>query len=349
MSVPAEPSRIQRVRRLMTWRGRPTLLAVVPLAVLLLAACSPNTAPSPVETVGPTSTTAAASTPTGDPAYVRARIRLGIKPCGVAVDRTKVWVSNYGSGTAQWVDIANNQPGPTISVGRWPCGIALGAGSVWVENFGSNDVTRIDSASGKVLATIPVGAEPYDVTFAFGAAWVTNFGAGTVSRIDPADNTTTQIRTGGKPVGIVAAGGAIWVGLGADGVAVRIDPGARRVTDRVPAAAGAGWTAATGDDLWVSNGAAESVTHIDTRARRVVRTVPVGGGRPLDGDVAAGAVWIPNRAGDVYRIDTATDALTGPFRTGASFPFVVAGSSDSLWVADYGGVDLLRLDLAALA
>lgn len=320
--------------------------AVAALTMTVSAGCVRNAAPAaPTPTAsGPRS--APASSP-ADPAYVTARIRLGRKPCGVAAASDRVWVSNYVDGTLQWVDVATNRAGPPIPVGRLPCGIALGADSVWVENFGSANVTRVDAASGAVLATIGVGAQPYDVTFAAGAIWVTDWADGTVSRIDPADNRRSVITTGGRPAGIVAAGGALWVGLTTDGVAARIDPTSQTVTDRVPTGAGASWTAAIRADVWLSNGRARTVTRIDAASRRAVATVPVEA-NPLDGDAAGGAIWIPVNNGGLYRIDPATNAVTGSFRSGVTLPFVAAGMGDALWIADYAGTDLVRLDTTAI-
>ena len=109
-----------------------------------------------------------------------------------------------------------------------------------------------------------------------------------------------------------------------EGVAVRIDPSTRRVTDRVPTGAGASWTAAADGSVWLSNGAARTVTRINAASRRAVATVPVEAS-PLDGDAAGGAIWIPVNNGGLYRIDPATNAITGPFRSGVTMPFVAAG------------------------
>ena len=272
-----------------------------------------------------------------------ARIPIGVKPCGIVATPQTVWVSVYGASTVRAIDVATNRPGPDIPVGQHPCGVALGGDSLWVENYGSNDVTRVDVATGKVLATVKVGALPYDVCYAFGAAWVTDYGSGTVSRIDPTTNTRTAITTGGQPTGIVGVGGAVWVALGADGTVARIDPATLAVTDRVKVGASADWTAAAGTTLWVTDAPDLAVARVDTAARTLVgtgRTATV----PVDGDQAAGAVWIPTRSGGLYRIDPATGAMSGPFASGAGFPFVVAGSGDALWAADYLGTDVLRLD-----
>ena len=245
------------------------------------------------------------------------------------------------------IDVATNRPGPEIAVGRSPCGVALGGGSLWVENYGSADVTRVDTASGTVLATIKVGALPYDVCYAFGAVWVTDYGSGTVSRIDPATNTRTAVATGGQPTGIAGAGGAVWVGLGSAGTVARIDPATLKVTDQVKVGVSADWTAVAGTGLWVTDAADRAVVHVDTVARTVIATRTTAT-IPVDGDQAAGAVWIPSRSGGLYRIDPVTDAMTGPYPSGVGFPFVVAGSGDTLWAADYTGTDVVRLDASRI-
>jgi YVTN family beta-propeller protein len=176
---------------------------------------------------------------------------------------------------------------------------------------------------------------------------VTDWGSGTVSRIDAATNRRTEIRTGGQPTGIVAASGALWVGLGNEGTVVRIDPATRKVTDRIAVGAGAGWTAALGRDVWISNGIDNTAVHIDGTTRRVVASTPIGA-VPQDGDAAGGAIWIPDQGGYLTRINPATGAVSGRYRSGARNPFVIAGSGTTLWVADYAGTDLLRIDLTRL-
>jgi YVTN family beta-propeller protein len=284
-----------------------------------------------------------------------ARIHLGSQPCGIVATPTRVWVSNYGDGTLQWIDPATNQPGPPIAVGASPCGLAVGAGSVWVENYGSNDVTRVDATTGKVQATVDVGSAPYDVTFAAGAAWVTDYADGTVSRIDAATNRRSAIHTGGQPTGIVAAAGGLWVGLGGSATdagttytVVRIDATSAAVTDRLDTGRRPTWTASDGRDVWLSDAGNNAAIRIDANARRVVDSRPLGASVPLDGDVAAGAVWIPDKGGRLYRIDPASGKVTGRYDSGVGVPFVISGSAGTLWVVDYSGTDVVRLDVSNL-
>jgi YVTN family beta-propeller protein len=325
-------------------------LAVVAAACVLSGCASPgpnvsvSSAPSPAAPVASAQALPAA-----------ARIHLGQQPCGIVATGTRIWVSNYGDGTLRSIDPATNRPGPPIPVGASPCGLAVGAGSVWVENYGSNDVTRVDAATGAVQATIDVGSSPYDVTFAAGAAWVTDYADGTVSRIDAATNRRTVIHTGGNPTGIVPAAGGLWVGLGGPVTeagttytVVRIDENGAAVTDRLNAGRRPTWTASDGTSVWLSDAGNNSVIRVDPKARRVLDSQPLGASVPLDGDAAAGAVWIPDKGGRLYRIDPASGKVTGRYDSGVGVPFVISGSGSTLWVVDYSGTDVVRLDLSAV-
>jgi len=317
-------------------------------AAFVLAGCSSSTNPGPVSSSPPpVSALPVQSLPAA------ARIHLGQQPCGIVATPTRIWVSNYGDGTLQWIDPATNKPGPAIAVGASPCGLAVGAGSVWVENYGSNDVTRVNATTGAVQATIEVGTAPYDVTFAAGAAWVTDYSGGTVSRIDAATNRRTVIHTGGNPTGIVPAADGLWVGLGgpvAEGgttyTVVRIDAASAAVTDRLNAGRRPTWTASDGTNVWLSDAGNNTVIRVDPVARRMLDSQPLGASIPLDGDVAAGAVWIPDKGGRLYRIDPASGKVTGRYDSGVGVPFVISGSASTLWVVDYSGTDVVRLDVS---
>jgi YVTN family beta-propeller protein len=321
-------------------------------AVSVLVGCT-NSGPTPTGSASAASVPAETAPPTVLPAA--ARIRLGHQPCGIVATPTRIWVSNYGDGTLQWIDPATNRPGPPIPVGASPCGLAVGAGSVWVENYGSNNVTRVDATTGKVQATIDVGSAPYDVTFAAGAAWVTDYSDGTVSRIDATTNRRTVIRTGGQPTGIVPAAGGLWVGLGgpateagATYTVIRIDSTSGAITDRLNVGRRPTWTASDGTNVWLSDAGNNTVIRVDGAARRAVDSQPLGASVPLDGDVAAGAVWIPDKGGRLYRIDPTSGKVTGRYGSGVGVPFVIAGSASTLWVVDYSGTDVVRLDLSTL-
>jgi YVTN family beta-propeller protein len=332
-------------------RRSPTVLLGVLVTALsvVTAGCggSSDVQRSPAARSG--SDTPSSGTPSASPAapWVTARVALGSKPCGIQVADGRVWVSNYGDATVQWIDAATGRASAPVRVGAEPCGIAVGDGSVWVEDYGANDVTRIDQRTGTVQATIGVGEAPYDVTYSHGAAWVTDYRDGTVSRIDAATNRRRVVEVGGTPAGIAPVAGGIWVPRSDNGTVVRIDARTGRVTNRLHAGAGASWTAYSGNDLWVSNGATDTVTRIDARTRRVVATVKVGP-KPLDGVVVDGRAYIPTTDGRIYRIDPATDAVTSVFRSTVSIPFVITGTGTALWAADFAGTEAVRIDLTAV-
>ena len=289
----------------------------------------------------PTATATSSPSPT-DPAYVAARVSTGHKPCGILGVDGRLWVSNYGDNTLVAIDPATGEVGAPARTGRAPCGLASGAGSIWVEDFGGDQVTRVSARDGSVEATYDVGDQPYDVTFAAGAAWVTNYGDGTVSRIDATTGKVTEVRTGGTPIGIAPAGGKVWVGLGSDGIAA-IDTATAKVTATI-AGDGAGWTAYDDSHVWVDVG--ETVIQIDPETATVTRTVTVGS-RPEDGTVAAGRVWIGDGSGDLYWFPVDGDATQAQSVPSAVHnPFVAAELDGQLWLVDFVGTDVVRVDPA---
>jgi YVTN family beta-propeller protein len=317
--------------------------ALLVLATALVAGCGGS---DPARRAQRDRAGAGAPSAAADPAYVTARVVLGTKPCGNLQAGDRVWVSNYGDGTLQWIDRTTGVAGPPIAVGSEPCGVAVGGGSVWVENYGSDDVTRVDERTGAVQATVDVGTAPYDVTFARGAAWVTDYTDGTVSRVDAVTNRRTVVRVGGLPAGIAPVAGGVWVAR-TDGQVIRIDARTARVTDRLTAGAGASWTAYDESTLWVSNGQAGTVTRIDARRRTVVATVPVGP-NPLDGVVVDGEVYVPVKDGRIFRVDASSNAVTATFDSSVADPFVITGADGELWAADFLGTDAVRIDASAV-
>ena len=316
------------------------------LPTLVLAACGgdgDSGGASEGSASGSPSDGASSSEP---PAYVAARVTTGHKPCGILGVEGKVWVSNYGDNNLVTVDPATGEVGPPSPTGAGPCGLAFGAGSIWVEDFDSDQVTRVSAATGSVEATYDVGNQPYDVTFADGAAWATNYGDGTVSRIDAASGRVTRIDTGGTPIGIAPAGGKVWVGLGGEGIAA-IDTGTSEVSDRIDTQGGAaGWTAYDDTHVWVN--VDSTVVQIDPATAKVTRSVTVGD-KPLDGTVVDGRVWVGDGGapGDIYWFPVDGDTTeAGSVPSTVHNPFVAAELDGQLWVVDFVGTDVVRIDPA---
>jgi YVTN family beta-propeller protein len=313
----------------------------VPLAVLavLLVACGDGEGSSR-SSDDPAGSEATASATTA-PAYVAARVETGHKPCGILGVGGTVWVSNYGDNTLVTVDPATGSVGAPVPTGSGPCGLAAGAGSIWVEDYGSDQVTRVSASGGTVEATYDVGDQPYDVTFVDGAAWVTNYADESVSRIDARSGRVTRIKTGGTPIGIAPAGGRVWVGLGEQGIAA-IDTRTGTVTATIPTDGSAGWTAYDADHVWVNVDA--TVVQVDPATATISRTVAVGD-KPADGTVVGDRVWVGDRGGDLYYfpVDGAgSQAESVP--SSVHNPFVGAELDGQLWLVDFLGTEVVRVD-----
>jgi YVTN family beta-propeller protein len=223
--------------------------------------------------------------------------------------------------------------------------MAYGADSIWVEDYGADDLTRILLPSLRTKH-YPVGSQPYDVAFAAGAAWATNYGDGTVTRVDATTGRRTTVKVGIAPVGIAPSGGALWVGNQGDGTVSRIDAATLEVTTLKTGGA-PGWTAYDARSVWVGDGAAGQVIRIDSHTGRILARVDVGL-EPNDGDVFAGALWLPDATAGLYRVDLATNKASGPYRLGAADPFVADGYDGRLWIADFKGTETFVVDLADL-
>lgn len=273
---------------------------------------------------------------------------VGHLPCATLGAAGSVWVALYGDNAVRRIDPATLTVSAPITTGAQPCGMAYGAGSIWVEDYGDGTVTRIDPATSSTRM-YDVGKAPYDVTFAFGAAWTSNYSDGTVTRVDAASGASRTITVGPQPVGIAPAGDSVWVTNQGDGTVSRIDATGRHVRS-LKVGGRVSWTAFHGDRLWVGSvsesGAGQSV-QIDASAGKVVRRSPIGP-TPNDPDVLAGGVWWPDKNGSLYRVGEQDGLVTGPWPLGAANPFVAAAFDGRLWIAAFGGSDVVVVDPARL-
>jgi YVTN family beta-propeller protein len=271
-------------------------------------------------------------------------VQVGHLPCATLGAAGAVWVALYGDNAVRRIDPATLKVSAPITTGAQPCGMAYGGGSVWVEDYGDNTVTRIDPAT-DATRMYDVGKAPYDVTFAFGAAWTSNFNDGTVSRIDAASGSIRTVTVGNSPTGIMHAGDSVWVTNQSDGTVSRIDPTGRHVRT-VTVGGRVAWTAADGHWLWIgslTNGGPGQSVQIDAAIGKVVRRSPIGP-TPNDPDVLDGGVWWPDKNGSLYRVGEQDGAVTGPWPLGAANPFVAAAFDHRLWIAAFGGSDVVVVD-----
>ena len=327
-------------------RRRGLALASAPLIAVSLAACGSSRAASAPGPVRSTLTSSIPSSSAAAPGITH--IKAGTMPCATLGAAGAVWVANIGDNAVRRIDPTTLKLGPPIKTGSQPCGMAWGAGSIWVEDYGDNTVTRIDPTT-MSTRSYDVGGSPYDVTFAFGAAWTSNYSDGTVTRIDAASGKTKTITVGSQPVGIAHAGQYVWVANQGDGTVSSIDPTGRHVQPLTVGGRPA-WTGYDGSQLWVGtvvNGAGEAV-QIDATTRKVVRHSAIGP-TPNDPDVLGGGVWYPDKNSSLYRVDETNGKVTGPWPLGLTNPFVAAAFDGRLWIADFGGTDVIVVDPGKLA
>jgi YVTN family beta-propeller protein len=267
------------------------------------------------------------------------------RPCAVLGAAGSVWVADFSSGRVDRLDPATGRVTGHATAGVQPCGMAWGAGSVWVENYGSNTVTRITPGT-LAARSYAVGAAPYDVTFAAGAAWATNWADGTVTRVSAATGKTRTITVGSSPEGIAPAGGAVWVANTASGTVSRIDIRTLKVTTLRTGGKPA-WTAYHGGTVWVGDQAAGTVLTISAATGKITGRARVGA-QPNDGDVLGGAAWFPDAHGSLYRVSADGRTVAGPWKLPAANPFTLAAYDGRLWVANFGGTNVLVVNPARL-
>ena len=97
----------------------------------------------------------------------------------------------------------------------------------------------------------------------------------------------------------------------------------------------------------VSDSNAGTVTRVDSATGKILGTAQVGGS-PADGDVLDGVAWFGDQVtGTVVSVDQAGKA--GPAHPGGVISaFVVCVYQDSLWIADFKGTDVVRVDPRAI-
>jgi len=79
-----------------------------------------------------------------DANVVGATVRLAGRPCGIAVDKDAVWVTDSDGDQVWRLDPENALPmGNPIRVEAHPCAVTLDAGTGWIANQGDNSISRV--------------------------------------------------------------------------------------------------------------------------------------------------------------------------------------------------------------
>lgn len=289
---------VRRAQSRPLWQRRPRLVTFVVLAVAAviaiggLLAIKPWQAPA-LASIGED----AVGIIDAGRAEIVGSIGVGLRPGGVALAESGVWVTNTGSDTVLRIDPETRTVTREIDVGRGPTGVAVADGSIWVANSAERSVTRINEATSRVVGTIEVG---------------------------------------NGPTALAAGAGAVWVANTTDSTLVRIDTGTGLPDDPIPVAAGPIALAVDENGVWVGSADAAAVTRLDP-ASRVTVTAPIAlPSRPAALAIGAGAVWVASEDGTATRIDSATNRVTATIDVGGSLSAVVATES-AVWLADRQG------------
>ena len=242
------------------------------------------------------------------------------------------------------IDPKSDEVVADVPVGKDPTRVAYGDGAFWVVSPEAGIVVRVDAET-KTAKRFHIGKDPYDVTTGGGALWIPDHDGRRLFRFDLRSQAIRQTRDLGLPAISVGYGlGSVWLVV-ADGSLLRIEPGALRVVKSIPNAttaieASEPKLAFDRGSVWISSPAESNVALVDPRRGTVER-------RPLNGatgiSAGAGAVWVADNADAVWRF------AGGPpqrVRVGTQ-PQDTAATSKSVWVADYGDQNLVRLDPAS--
>jgi class 3 adenylate cyclase/streptogramin lyase len=194
----------------------------------------------------------------------------------------------------------------TINVGiatsQW---VATGFDAVWVDS--AETLYRVNPATDQQEVFFRLPAATGIATYSFALArdlWI-GTSDGTIVRIDPRTGEHRQAHTDLAIDAMAAAGGRIWASDILAGDVVSIDPVTLRPVDRVDVHGSLDQLAGDEDTVWVLDRSVGVVTRIDAASAIVTGSARVGV-HSTDLAVGAGAVWVGDRDGSVFRLDPST-------------------------------------------
>jgi ABC-type branched-subunit amino acid transport system substrate-binding protein/streptogramin lyase len=288
-----------------------------------------------------------------DPDAVKpvAQVAVGSNPTALAVGQDAVWALNADDQTISRID-RKTMAQKTFSVGTTPTDLAVGEGSLWIgngvvtqesEGFGPilSSVSRVDPDTFNVLGTskLPAKGEGFvpgdSLVAGKGAIWVINPDR-TISRLDPqSGKVVARVRTSVEEIA-AGANGVLW-GLKPPPAPglVRVDPRTNTVTATIRIGSEGLTDIAVGAGAVWVSDGDGFVWRIDPGRRAKQRTIAVA--RGVDSlAFAAGSLWAVNPfEGTLSRIDPSTNVVSKTITIGGT-PRAVTADEGSLWVSDAG-------------
>ena len=309
------------------------------------------------------------------PAIRRRRLRLGrrlllvgaalVAAAGVAFALVEVTAGESAAlatpapNSVIEVDAGRSKAVAQVAVGSNPTALAVGEGAVWALNADDQTISRIDRKA-KTQKAFSVGTTPTDLAVGEGSVWVgngtesaTNVFVGpvlsSVSRVDPATFAvlgTSRLPTKGEGGvqgdSLVVGKGAIWA-INPDGTISKLDPQSGKVVARVRTAV-VEIAASPNGVLWgLTPSPRPGLVRVDPRTNAVSATIRIASDGLSDIAVGAGAIWVSDEGGVVWRIDPGrrTTQRTIALAKGVDSLAVAAGS---VWAVNAFAGTLSRID-----
>jgi DNA-binding beta-propeller fold protein YncE len=308
------------------------------------ATATASRAPRPSPTTGPT---------TPPPVDLGSRLKATIdgiaKPCALAATTTDLWVTGDSPSRLARIDPATNEIVSQVPMDGAPCGIAIGPdGRLWVALLSVGRVVAVDPATAKVVMTVDgLGTDLWDLKAGFGSIWVVDRTKRQLDRIDPViGKVIAQVGIGPSGSGLALVDGAVWVVDDADATVRRIDPATTTITATMKLRRGVSWFADDGRmAIAVANRIDGSISILDAATASAQPSIE-GPSGPLDGTVVGTRAYIPDGdARTLLEVDLASGTIAGVDRLeGALNPFVAEAAFGDVWVLDYGGKRIWRIE-----
>jgi branched-chain amino acid transport system substrate-binding protein len=257
------------------------------------------------------------------------------------------------------IDPGRNKPVTQVAVGSNPTALAVGQGAVWALNADDQTISRIDRKT-KAQKAFSVGTTPTDLAVGEGSVWVgngtqspTSVSIGpilsSVSRVDPdtfavlgTSKLPTKGEGGDQGDSLVVGVGAIWA-INPDSTISRLDPQSGKVVARVPTSV-VEIAAGPNGVLWgLRPPPKPGLVRVDPRTNAVTATIRIGSEGLSDIAVGAGAVWVSDQNGFVWRIDPGRRATQRTIAVAKGVDSLAFGSG-SLWAVNPFEGTLSRID-----
>jgi virginiamycin B lyase len=334
--------------------------------VVVLAACSPNTA-TPSSSPGAPPATApivepsvsgpgvgGSSTLGGGPVPIESlgAVRLDVtgEPDWLAVAGGNAWVAVAGG--VRKIDAATGKVDGLSLVDDAIClAMDVGFDSLWVGGCEHHKLYRIVPSSGLLFTPpidlpIPAIQRESSIAAGEGGVWIVSTDHRLI-RVDPVKDRADP-DPWPLPEGAAAARaglGAIWITVPPTDTLLKVSPADPSTSQAIKVGHGPRFLAIGPDAVWVMDQASGSVTRVDATGK-VVATIPVSDTPIEGGDIAVGggSVWVRTEQDLVVRIDPRTNAVNARLGPPSGSGSVVA-DADALWVSAHDVQSVWRMPL----